>query len=155
MGRPQQMAAHPEEILHHAVDRREALQVRGWFKATPLAFPLARRLMRDLRPIVRILVRDVDDRRHRHPARRRVTAEFVGDQPARDAALALQQFPEEPRGGASIPSRLDQDVEDVAVLVDRAPQVLLATMQGDEQLIQMPPVPETPSQRRRRLGGQG
>ena len=59
--------------------------------------------------------------------------------------MALQQFPEEPGGGPSIPSRLDQDVEDVAVLVDRSPQVMLATMQGDEQLIQMPRVPETPA----------
>ena len=125
MRRPQQMPAHPEEILHHAVDRGKALQVRGRFKATHLAFPLARRLVRDLRPIVRVLVRDVDDRRHRHPARRRVAAQLVGDEPARDAALALQQCPEGPRGGAPIPSRLDQDVDQVPVLVDGPPQVLL------------------------------
>ena len=57
-------------------------------------------------------------------------------------ALPLQQLPEEPDGGAPIPSRLDQDVEEVAVLVDRSPQVLLATVEGDEQLIEMPRVSE-------------
>ena len=59
--------------------------------------------------------------------------------------MALQQFPEEPGGGAPTPSRLDQYVEDVTVLVDRSPQVLLAAVQGDEQLIEMPRVSEAPA----------
>ena len=59
--------------------------------------------------------------------------------------MAFQQFPEEPQRGAPIPPRLHQDVERVAVLVDSSPQVLLATVQGDEQLIEMPRVSEAPA----------
>ena len=46
--------------------------------------------------------------------------------------MPLQQLPEEPDGGAPISPRLDQDVEEVAVLVHRSPQVLLAPVECDE-----------------------
>ena len=59
--------------------------------------------------------------------------------------MSLQQRPEEPHRGTPIPTRLHEDVQQVAVLVDRAPQVLLATVEGDEQLIEIPRVPETPA----------
>ena len=142
MGRPQQMSAHPEEILHHAVDRREALQMAGQLEAPHLAFPLACGLVRDFGAVVRILIRDVNDRRHHGPRGRRVAPQFVGDQPAGYAALAFQQLPEKAHCGAPVPPRLHQDVEDVAVLVYRPPQVLLTTVQRDEQLIEVPRVPE-------------
>ena len=129
---PQQMPADAKEVLHDAVHRGETLQVRGRLEPPHLALPLSCGLVRDFGAVVRILIRTVDDRRHHYTARRRVTAEFVGDQPARDTALPLQQRPEEPYRGATIPTRLHEDVQQVAVLVDRAPQVLLATVQGDE-----------------------
>jgi len=37
------MSAHPEEILHHAVDRREALQMDGRLETPHLALTLSRR----------------------------------------------------------------------------------------------------------------
>ncbi len=74
-----------------------------------------------------------------------VAAELVRDQLAGDTALALQQQAEESDRGAPIPSRLHQDVQDVAVLIGRSPQVLLPTIQCDEQLIKMPGVSETPA----------
>ncbi len=42
MPRPQQMSAHPEEILHHALDRREALQMDRRLEAPHLALTLSR-----------------------------------------------------------------------------------------------------------------
>ena len=46
-----------------------------------------------------------------------------------------------------IPSRLHEDVEDVTGLIHGAPQVLLATLDRDEQLVEMLGVSErwTPS----------
>ncbi len=55
MHRPQQVSAHSEEILDHAVDRREALQMDGRLEGPHPAFPLSRRLMRHLSAVVRIL----------------------------------------------------------------------------------------------------
>ena len=99
MHRPQQVSAHSEEILHHAVDRREALQMDGRLEATHLVFPLSRWLVRDLGAVVRILIRAVDHRPHHATARRRVAAKLVGDQSTRDRALAFQQLPEESHRG--------------------------------------------------------
>ena len=101
--------------------------------------------MRDFGAVVRILIRDVNDRRHHGPRGRRVAPQFVGDQPVGYAALAFQQLPEKAHCGAPVPPRLHQDVEDVTVLVYRPPQVLLTTVQRDEQLIEVPRVPEAPT----------
>ena len=54
--------------------------------------------------------------------------------------MAFQQLPEEPHRSATIPPRLDQYIEDVAVLVHRAPELLLATVERDEELVEMPRV---------------
>ena len=51
-------------------------------------------------------------------------SELVGDRHPRYPALLGQQLTEEPLGGLGVPARLDQDVEDVAVLVDGPPQVV-------------------------------
>ena len=53
-----------------------------------------------------------------------VAGELVGHQHPRHVPQALEQSAEELLGGLGIPARLDQDVEYVAVLVDRAPQVV-------------------------------
>ena len=42
-------------------------------------------------------------------------------------------------------SHSEEILHDAVDLVDRAPQVLLATVQGDEQLIEIPRVPEAPA----------
>ena len=66
-------------------------------------------------------------------------------------ASAPQQCAKEPRGGVAIPARLDQDVEDVAVLVDGAPAIVPLAADGDEEFVEMPgvadaalPSPEPP-----------
>ena len=56
-----QVASNPDEILHDAMDGREALQVAGRFEAPHLMFALAGRLMRDLGPVVRIPVGHMAD----------------------------------------------------------------------------------------------
>ncbi len=47
---------------------------------------------------------------------------------------------EEPLGGPDIPARLDQDVEDVAVLVDGPPQILPTAVDRHEHLVEVPRV---------------
>ena len=44
----------------------------------------------------------------------------------------------EPPGGDLVPPRLDQNVEHVAVRVDRAPQLVGAPLDPDDDLIKMP-----------------
>ena len=89
VNRSEQVLAETEQIQHEAVDREKSLCVRSGFEPTHLSFALSRRLMRGLSAIVRVLVRDVNDRRHHGPAGRRVAPKLVGDQPAGNTALAL------------------------------------------------------------------
>ena len=83
--------------------------------------------------------------RHDRAVGRRVAAELVGNQASWSAPLSLQQLPEEPGGRAPIASRLDEDVNHVAVLVHGAPQILPSALDRHEQLIQIPGVAHSPA----------
>ena len=131
VNRPQPLSADPEEILDDAVYRRKALQMGGGLEAAHLPLALSGRLMRHFGAVVRIAVRAVGDRWHHPSVRGRIAPQLIRNQAARETALPLQQLPEEPDGRVPIPSRLDQNVEEVTVLVHRSPQVLLATVEGD------------------------
>ena len=97
-------------------------------RETPhLALPLTRRLVGDLGPIVRVLISDVDHGRHHGAACGGVGAQLIGDQSARSTALGVQQRPKKSDGCLPIPVRWHENVQDVTVLIDRAPQILVAT----------------------------
>jgi hypothetical protein len=66
----------------------------------------------------------VDDRRHDDSVRGAVAPEAIGDEAVRDTAAPLEQLAKEPRGGVAIPAGLEQDVDDLAILVDGPPEVL-------------------------------
>ena len=82
-----------------------------------LPFTLPGRLMRDLRPVVLVLPRAVWGGWHHGAVRRRVAPQFVRDQAVGQPALSLQHLAKESYGGSAIAPRLDEDVEEVAVLV--------------------------------------
>ena len=128
----QEVTAETEQIQHDAVHRQETLRVRSRLEAPHLAFPLSRRLVRDFGAVVRILIRAVDYRRHHHAARRRVTAQLVGDQSSGDTSLAFQQLQEKAHRRPPIAPGLDQDVDHIAILVDRAPEIVLPPLNRDE-----------------------
>jgi DNA-binding transcriptional LysR family regulator len=69
----------------------------------------------------------------------------------RDAAAPLERFAKEPHGGLAVAAGLEQDVDDIAVLVDGPPEALTLTANGHEEFVQMPrvangpgPMPEPP-----------
>ena len=115
----------------------------------PLALP--GRLMRVLGPIVQILRLPVLHRGHHHAVGGPVTGKLVGDEHPRHVPQALEQSAEEPLGGLGISAWLDQDVEHIAVLVDRAPQVMDRAIDPDEDFIEMPFVARPGPRRRSRL----
>ena len=78
-----QVASNPDEILHDAMDGREALQVAGRFEAPHLMFALAGRLMRDLGPVVRIPVGHMADGGHDPSAAGGVARQLVRHEPGR------------------------------------------------------------------------
>ena len=109
VSRPQEVSTDSEEILHDTVNRREPLELSGGLETPHLALPLTRRLVGDLGSIVRVLISDVDHRRHHDAGRGGVGAQLVGDQSSRDTALGFQQRPKESDGCSPIPVRLHEE----------------------------------------------
>ena len=118
------MATDPKQIQHDAVHRQEPLRVRSRGEPPHLSLALAGRLVRHFRSIVLVLSRAMHHGRHDRAVRRRVAAQLVRDQPARGMPFAFQQCSKELDGRPAVAPRLDEDVDDVAVLVHRPPQIL-------------------------------
>jgi len=94
--------------------------------------------VRDLSAIVEISALTVLDTRQDLALCGRVALEFVRHDNARNVPQALQQLAEEPPSGCSTAPALDQDVEDISVLIDRAPKVVLLSADADEHLVHVP-----------------
>ena len=108
-------------------DRREAFH-------RPLALP--GRLVRVLGAVVQVRRPAMGHRRHQLAARHRVAGQLVGDDHPGHLPQALAQSAEQLLCGHRVSARPDQDVGHVAVLVDRAPQVPLCTVDLGEHLIE-------------------
>ena len=74
--------------------------------------------------------------------RGRVASQSVGDDPQRLSSLPAQKPTKEPLCGMSITSRLHQNVDYIAVLIDRAPEILQVAIDSKEDFVQMPVVAE-------------
>ena len=58
------------------------------------------------------------------------------------SSLPAQKPAKEPLGSASIPSRLHQDVDYVAILIDGTPEILQVAVDSKEDFVQMPVIAE-------------
>ncbi len=135
-----QVTAGAKEILHESVHREKSLRLCRGLEPPHLPLALSRRLMRNLRPVVLVLPRAVWDGRHHGAVRRRVAPQFVRDQAVGQPALSLQHLAEESYGRPAIASRLDEDVEEVAVLVDGLPEISALPLNRCEDFVQIPGV---------------
>ena len=68
----------------------------------------------------------------------RIAPQLVGDQPPGLVSLTFQQLSEEAFSRTPIAARLDEDVDHVAVLVNRTPEIVLLTPDVHEEFIQVP-----------------
>jgi hypothetical protein len=138
IGCPQQVTPDTEEVLGDSVHRQEPLRLSGGLEPPHLSLSLSRRLVGNLRSIVPVSAGVVDDGRHDRSLRRGITPQLVRDQPPRRASLTLQQLTKEAFSRTPIATRLDEDVDHVAVLVDSTPEIVLLAPNVDEQFIQVP-----------------
>ncbi len=145
VGRRQQVPTGPKVRRDAAERRQEPLRVPDRLEAfhRPLALP--GRLVGVLGAVVQVLRPAMLHRRHELAVRHLVAGELVGDDHPGHVPQALEQSAEELLCGHRVSARLDQNVEHVAVLVDRAPQVPLCAVDLDEHLIQVPFVARPPT----------
>ena len=106
----------------------------------PLHDPLSSpgRLVGILRPVVEASVLPVLDAGHDLTLGRSVAAELVGDQHARRSPLLRQELAEQAFGGLLVAPALDEDIENKALLVDRAPEPVLLAGDAEDNLVKMP-----------------
>ena len=113
------------EVLSDVAERKQeplGLPRRGEAFHDP--FPDPGRLMGVLGAVVEVLRAAVGHRRHQLAVGELVAGQLVGDLHARHVPQPLAQLTEKPLGRHRVTTRLHQYVEHVAMLVDRAPQVI-------------------------------
>ena len=99
--------------------------------------------MRDLRTIIRVWGCVVHDEGHDGLMGDTVASQLVGDEATRFLSLALEQPPKESPCRTPIPPRLDKDIDHVAVLIHRAPEILPLTVDRHEDLVEKPRISES------------
>jgi hypothetical protein len=132
------MPTWSEVLGNRPIRGEEALRVPGGLEPLHPPLPLAGGLMGVLCAVVEIPVLTVLHPRQNLPLGRAIAFEFIGDDHARDILTAFEEFTEELLGGLLIPTTLDENIQNVAVLIDRPPQVGAFFVDGDRYLIQMP-----------------
>jgi len=137
-GGSEAVAAWAEVADDRAVGGEEALGMAGALEAAHAPLALPGWLVRMLRPVVQPPVAPMLDARQDRAPRRAVARQLVGDDDARDVMQALEQRAEGLLRRCLIPAALDQDIEDGAVLVDGAPQVVRHPVDADEYLVKVP-----------------
>jgi hypothetical protein len=143
MSRPQQVSAHPKQVLNDTVDVQEPLRVVGRREAAHLTFALSRGLMGPFGAIVRVSRRIMGDQRHEVPMGDTVAAQLVGHEPHRFLSLTVQQAAKESPRCPRVPTGLYEEVDQVTILIHRAPEILALPVDRHEHLIQEPRISES------------
>ena len=140
MRRSHQVTANVEKVADESMHGQESLRLTGRFKPSHLSLTLPCGLVGDFGAIVPVSVRAMGDGRHDRSVRSPVAAQLVGDQPPRLTLLALQQLAKKACGSPAVAPRLDEDVDDVAILIDGTPEIVAPSLDGDEDLVQVPDI---------------
>jgi len=74
------------------------------------------------------------------PECRSVGAELVGHQQFRREALFPEQLAHQPQRRPLVASTLNQHIENLALVIDSAPQIHLPTGDSHDHLVEMPPI---------------
>src|ERR1700746_2262085 len=96
--------------------------------------------MRILRPIVFPKPLLMPTGQLQRPERRGVGAQLVGDQQLGGEALLLEQLAHQPQRRPAVAATLDQHVEDLALVIDGAPEIRPLAGDAHHHLVQMPAI---------------
>jgi hypothetical protein len=114
------------------------LRLPGGFEPLHAPFPLARRLVGILCPIVQVAVLAVFHAGHELPLRCPLARQLIRDDHPRDIAQTLEQLAEELFCCGLIATALNQNIQHVAVLIHRTPEVMALPLDGQKDFIQVP-----------------
>ena len=134
------MAAPIEQVQYGRLNTETPLCVSGRPKSQHLSLADSGAAVRCFASIVCVRRRIVGDACSLRPMRDAIAAQRVRDHPIRRPLLLFEQLPNKPCGCSPVAPSLHQDIENVAVLVDGAPQILTSPLDLQEDLVQQPVV---------------
>jgi hypothetical protein len=135
------VTAGAEVTIDERVGGEEVLGLFGRFEPLHLPFPSSRWPVRVLGPIMQISALPMLDGGKQLTLSDAVAPQLVGHDHPRDILQTLQKPPEEALRGVPIAPGLNEDVENNAILIDGAPEIVLHALDPDEHLVEMPLVP--------------
>src|SRR5712671_4119028 len=103
--------------------------------------------MRILRPIVLTQALLMAAGKPEVPEGSAVRPQLVGRHLFRREALLAEQLAHEPDSCPLVPSALNQDLQDLALMIDRAPQVHMPAGDPDDHFVEMPAITRSRSAR--------
>ena len=134
------MTLKVEGVVNHTVHAEEALGGSSRLEPLQLALASSDCLMRILRPIVVPKPLLMPAGQSQTPERGGVGAQLVGDQQFRHETLLLEQLAHQPQRRPGVPSTLNQHVENLALVVDGAPEIRPLAGDAHHHLVQMPAI---------------
>ena len=94
--------------------------------------------MRDFHTVVGIDLMDVLNGRHDVTVCGIVAFQFIGDEPARFTALAVDQAAKEADRSILIASLLHENINGIAVLIHGTPEIVALALDRDKYFVEMP-----------------
>ena len=149
------MALEVEGVVDGGVDAEKPLRGTGRFEALHFPLPPSHDLVRVLGAIVHPRPLLVTAGQAKGLERGGIGAQLVGDRQLGRKAPLLEQFAHQPHGRPFIPARLDQQIEDFALLIDGTPEVHAPAGDPHDHLVEVPSVarPGPPLPQASRDGG--
>jgi len=129
------MPAGAKVLGDGTIGGEEALGVARRLEPLHTLLSLTGRLVGVLRPIVEIPLLTMCHLWEDLPLGGSITLQFIGDNYARYIGQAFKELVKELLGGFLVPTALAQDIQDVALLIDRPPQIVMFALDRQKYFI--------------------
>ena len=132
------MTPRPEVLDNRTIGGEKPLRVSWELEALHVPLPLAGRLVRVLRAVVEVAMLAMFHSGEHFSLRRAIAFELVRNDHPWDVFQPFKQLAEKLLRGVLVPTALRQNVEHIAILIHRPPQIVPFAVDRQKDLIEVP-----------------